>query len=855
MAEERSEQRAWDPTLIAAAGVGVVVAVWVLFASLSWLGRPFPGFLVLDNGIVASAGLTRWPATAGGAIYQQQVRAVDGLPIADGAALRDHVARAPAGTVFRYTLADADGERMLDVASRAFDSTDWLLLFGTYAFCGIGLCAMALCIRFLRGRDQLANGTSPALYLTGLFALTAIDLYGPSHWFRLHALAETLLAPAALHVALVFPRTARLLERRPRILWLPYGAAAALGVYYQIGLHDPDAYRWAHGIAQTAFGASLAVLVAMQVRHWMTAEDFESRQRVKVVAMGSALALGPQIVLALLSVLAGIQAPQNAMAFSGMLFPLSLAYAVLGQNLLGVDQVVRRTLHYAVLTLAVTGLYAGTVAIFDAAFRSAPSAGRGIFTLLIGPLSVMALLLLRDRVQSGIDRLFFRSAWDFRRVVETASERLASVADLSVIAVELQRAVADTLHPEWTAFYVRRAPDDELVCVDTSCPDPEIAETLLAAATSASLPCEGPDASLAVPFRVENGLAAVLLLGRRRSGRFYGGDDRRLLHTLANQGAVAIENALALEQLRVWNRDLEDKVATRTRDLADALHELRETQAQLVHREKMASVGQFVAGIAHEMNNPLAFIEGNLHFLRNYADALAGAVKSLEKAASAGEPERLAEIRREFDLDHVLEDLGGVLDGCAEGVERTTGLVRDLRTFSRLDQADVAAVDLHAALDSTLNLLRSRLIGITVERCYGELPPVECLAGQINQVFMNLLANAADAVGEGGRITVRTESCADDRVAIEVEDDGAGISPEHLERIFDPFFTTKEPGQGTGLGLAISYGIVVRHGGTLTVRSTPGAGSCFRVELALSWKGAEGSDPDPLLRSGPGPLA
>ncbi len=838
MAQERVEQRSWDPTLIAAATAAVVVALWVLVSSLSWLGRPFPGFLVLDNGIVASAGLTRWPATAGGTIYQQHVVAVDGVPVADGAAVRVHVARAPAGTAFRYTLADADGERTVDVASRRFDRTDWLLLFGTFAFSGLSLCAMALCIRFLRGRDRLANGTSPALYLVGIFALTGIDLYGPSQWFRLHAVAETLMAPAVLHLALVFPRTTRIVERRPWLLWLPYAAAAALGVYYQLGLYDPGAYRTAHGIAQTAFGVSLAVLVVLQVRHWMRAEDFESRQRVKVVAMGSALALGPLVILALFSAVAGVEAPQNAMAFTGMFFPLSLAYAVLGQNLLGVDQVLRRTLHYALLTLAVTGLYAGMVAIFDAAFRNSPAAGRGISTLLIGPLSVMALLLLRDRAQSGIDRLFFRSAWDFRRVVETTSAKLASVADLSVIAVEVQRAVADTLHPEWTAFYVRSAPDDELVCVDSSCPDPAIAETLLAAATEASLPCEGPEASLAVPFRVENGLAAVLLLGRRRSGRFYGGDDRRLLHTLANQGAVAIENALALEQLRVWNRDLEDKVATRTQDLAAALRELRETQAQLVHREKMASVGQFVAGIAHEMNNPLAFIDGNLHFLRSYADALAGAVTALEKAAAAGEPERLAEIRRDFDLDHVIEDLRGVLDGCAEGVERTTGLVRDLRTFSRLDQADVAAVDLHAALDSTLNLLRSRLIGISVERHYGALPAVECLAGQINQVFMNLLANAADAVGEGGRIVVRTSMGPDERVAIEVEDDGAGIPPEHVERIFDPFFTTKDPGQGTGLGLAISYGIVVRHGGALTVRSTSGAGSCFRVELPLRWSGA-----------------
>jgi signal transduction histidine kinase len=429
------------------------------------------------------------------------------------------------------------------------------------------------------------------------------------------------------------------------------------------------------------------------------------------------------------------------------------------------------------------------------------------------------------------------------------------VTDLSVISLELHRAVGETLHPEWMALYVRRVSDepwvgrgasaDELACVDSSCPDPRLAEALLGAVAAAAEPSEGAGGTLGVPFRVEGGLVAALLLGRRLSGRLYGGDDRRLLHTLANQGAVAIENALALEQLRELNRDLEDKVVERTRDLAQALRDLREAQAQLVHREKMASVGQFVAGIAHEMNNPLAFIEGNLHFVRSYTRSLAEALDGYEKEAATvvALRERLDEIRREHDVDHALEDLDGVLDGCAEGVARTTGLVRDLRTFSRLDHADVLFVDLHEALDSTLNLLRSRLVDVEVVRRYGELPPVECLAGQINQVFMNLLANAADAVGEGGRIEVRTAPAGPERVAVEVEDDGCGIAPEHLERIFDPFFTTKEPGQGTGLGLAISYGIVGRHGGALSVRSEAGRGSCFRVELPVRFAGDRGELP------------
>lgn len=284
-------------------------------------------------------------------------------------------------------------------------------------------------------------------------------------------------------------------------------------------------------------------------------------------------------------------------------------------------------------------------------------------------------------------------------------------------------------------------------------------------------------------------------------------------------------------QIGDLTHNLEGKVEQRTRELTDALRELRETQGQLVHQEKMASLGQFVAGIAHELNNPLSFVEGNLHFLREYVENLSGAIEAWE-AGSQG-PERVAAIREKFDLDHVRGDLEPVLEGCGEGLRRSIRLVKDLRTFSRVDDSDVLPVDLNEALDSTLNLLSSRLLGVQVEREYAALPPVECLAGQLNQVFVNLLANAADAVDGEGKIRVATACVGADRVAVEVEDDGCGIDPETLERIFDPFYTTKPVGQGTGLGLSISYGVVERHGGRLEARSTVGTGTCMRVELPL----------------------
>ena len=296
-----------------------------------------------------------------------------------------------------------------------------------------------------------------------------------------------------------------------------------------------------------------------------------------------------------------------------------------------------------------------------------------------------------------------------------------------------------------------------------------------------------------------------------------------------------LRNALALEQLRELNRSLEEKVEARSHALQQALDELRTTQSQLLHREKMASLGQFVAGIAHELNNPLNFIVGNFHYLQAYMRTLVATLQAYEDASREirlpALAERLRAIRVEQAVDVAIGDLKEVFAGCSEGIERATGLVRDLRTFSRPDRGEPVVIQLNDALDATLTLLRGPLSGCRVVRDFGELPAVECLAGQLNQVFMSLIANARDAVGGAGTAIVRTRALGGDRVAVEIEDDGCGLDPASIERVFDPFYTTKPVGKGTGLGLAISYGTVARHGGSIQVESEPGRGSTFRVEL------------------------
>jgi len=835
-----------DPVLFVASLVTIAISLIVLTESFAWIGKPFPGFLLLENKVVASAGLSHWPATDGGRIYQHEVITMDGLLVTDAASLHRYVNSISPETPIKYEF--KSGSKTFDqiVSTRLFDRFDYTLLFGSLLLNGLALCGTALMIRYLRGDDRLAAGSFPILFIAGLWSITAIDLYGPYRLFRIHALCETFLFAGATHMALVFPHPSKLIQKHPRILWALYGSAACLAATNQIGLYHPALYRSTHLLATSAFGASLVFFIASTIRWFVRPPSFEARQRVKILVLGTAASLTLPVGLTLGSTLTGGETPQNAMTFTGIFYPLSIGYAILRHNLLEVDVFVRRTFSYVMLTAIATLSYVTFAQSLDFLLEGSVLSNNRVLGYALTVLFLILLLPLRDRVQSGIDRIFFRTAYDFRRIVEDASEKLASVAELSVIANELSNTIHATLHPDGFILFVNR--NDTGVFTpfpeNTNIPSPgndivqklRVSEGLL----------DAEDGGLLLPFRAGGTLVAILALGRPLSGRIYGSDDRRLLQTLAHQGAVAIENAIALEQLRDLNRDLEAKVEERT-------EELREAHAHLVHREKMASLGQFVAGIAHEINNPLNFIQGNLHILREYVTILRNTLNRYEATTESLNDEmhnRMTEIRKDADLDEILKDIDSAFDGCTEGVERSTTLVNDLRTFSRLDQPDRMPADLQAAIESTLNLLRSKLTGIEVVKEFEDIPMVECLSGQINQVFLNLIANAADEMERGGTLTIRTFRVGDDRVAFEIQDTGNGIDAENLDKIFDPFFTTKEVGKGTGLGLAISYGVVSRHGGTLEVDSEPGRGTCFRFELPLKSSSPGETDRGELPKAG-----
>jgi len=314
------------------------------------------------------------------------------------------------------------------------------------------------------------------------------------------------------------------------------------------------------------------------------------------------------------------------------------------------------------------------------------------------------------------------------------------------------------------------------------------------------------------------------------------------INTLANSfnymAGQLRESFTALEKSNV---ELEDRVEKRTIELKTTLTELQRTQAQVIQSEKMSSLGQLVAGVAHEINNPVNFIHGNLVHVNEYIQNLLDLINLYQERSHNKDPE-IQEFIENIDLDFLIEDLPKTLSSMQVGANRIREIVLTLRNFSRLDEAEMKPVNIHEGIDSTLLILQHRLKArperpeIEVIKNYGDLPLVECYAGQLNQVFMNIISNAIDAIEENSslqsQITITTSLLNSEWVQIVIADNGTGISKDIQQQIFNPFFTTKPVGKGTGMGMSISYQIIVeKHGGKLECFSTPGDGTKFVIQI------------------------
>jgi signal transduction histidine kinase len=651
-----------------------------------------------------------------------------------------------------------------------------------------------------------------------------------------------LVGATTFHLFTTYPIEPDWVVRHSRIRWVPYCAAIALAALGVAGasLGLPAGMGMTLSMAFT-FAISLLSLGIVAYERGRAGEG-PVRDRANLMFLAAAVTFVPIVAIFSAEWVFRTPFPYYLTLLWAFIFPVAVGYGIIRRELFEMRNVARSSAAYGGASIAITGLFALLITSADALVARLNISFRW-FQVTFLFFAILAFNPLRNRLQALVDRFFDRDRETYRVAVREISEAMVSMLSLSEIADRILVALTDTMgveravvmmvddegrtlrtmasrgdweeesltveipadHPIWKHLWMRR---EDLSRVDFD-DEPDVESRELCRDVFDTIEVE-----LLVPILYGVDLLGVIAVGRKLSGDRLLADDRMLLRTLANQSSIAIENAKAFDEIAKLNETLEARVEERTA-------ELRDTQAQLVQAEKMKSLGQLVAGVAHELNNPIGFVHANLQLLDEYI------VKLVEGQ------------RAESDTERTRLAITKLLVRSREGTERVKKIVQDLRTFSRMDQAELQDADLHEEIDRTLALMDVRFKNaIAVERDYGDLPKVRCYPGQLNQVFLNLLMNACDAIEESGTIRIRTEPGVDG-VRLIFSDDGPGISEEVRGRIFDPFFTTKPVGMGTGLGLSLSHGIIERHGGRITVDSGPGRGTSFTIDLPLEAPPAE----------------
>ncbi len=863
--------------------LGLVVAVPVLVLSMQqsarWIGRTIPGFLLMENAVIASVSGHDWPHDKA-ALFHAEVDAVDDIPTATSADVYDRIAAAPAGTQFRYTLRRDGVTYERTVASRTFSVLDWVEVYVALFTIALSCFGTGIIVVLLQPALRSARVYCWTFVIGGVFSASATFLHdaGFPAWSRLYFFAEAFFPAAFIHLGMVFP-VDRLEARGRRLLpVVPYAIAGLLVGAKLRGLYAEPPDLTALRANYAFIAASFVFFLAAAIVAYRQNPDPSVRPRLRVVMLGVVVGSILSFTTFIENALGSGRIPMQLGVILAGCFFLATAYAIAKHDLFDVDRVVRQGFIYGTLSAIVVGTYA-VVLLLPAAIAPEQAA---VWRVPLGMTFVLVLALaldpLRRMVQDGVDRAFYRSRVDYRGAIDDLSEALTKLVELPEVVAHVTRVVVEALQVESASLGLFLAPDqppavwlrdpdghltrsegnDGLVALGRDLAEADRAGRADAVARLVDVRLdhqkrrvlERASATLALPLCVGERTVGVLLLGPRRSGKAFDFDDVGLLRTLAHQTAMALQNARAYEELAALTRELDARVRQRTDELhasndrlSAAYGELQRTQAKLVHSEKMSSLGQLVAGVAHELNNPASFVYGSLTNLTEYVQAFVEIVRAYEEVPVDDEHlrRRLSDLRDRHRLDYLVVEAPELLRICAEGSERIKSIVADLRAFARPGGTERSAVDVREGIESTLRLLQHRIAGagVTVTRDYRDVPRIEAAAGELNQVWMNLLANAVDAVrgAERPEIRIAIGRCTlDDRraVAVEIADNGAGIEARHVPRLFEPFFTTKPVGHGTGLGLSIAYGAVKDHGGEITVASAPGQGATFTTRLPVT---------------------
>jgi signal transduction histidine kinase len=824
---------------------GAAAAIWALLAmglSIFSLISPRPGpQLPVRTSIIAGVAVIHAmsePAARAGFEEGDQLLSIDGIPaiqaifdpVLESGKADTYQVLKPDGSVLSASLVPVrDGE--IDDARDALLQAGLLLVSALYL-------GVAISVWWTRPRSHeswplLLYCSTMSVLLSSAIRVDVIP------WAPTRVLATLpFLGATTFHLFTTYPVEPRWIRKRRRIRAIPYVIATLILISVVTESAMNLTPTW---IASAAFvfgvSTSIASLAILALGREQARREGRG-DRADLMLIAGLVSFLPALLALSAEWLVPTAMPWYLALLWVGVFPVAVGYAMVRRQKIEFRLAPRSSAAYGVATLAITGLYALTITFADELVARYGVNTRNVQVLLLF-LAILAFNPLRERLQGLVDRFFDRDRSRYRLAVGEISEAMVSMLSLEEIGDRILLALTDTMgvsramvmlfdetdrvlrpaawrgdwdahdvetgissdHPIWKSLWMRR---EELARGDFDDePDPEKRERCWDVYDSFEV-------ELLVPILFGVDLLGVIAVGRKLSGDHLASDDRQLLRTLANQSSIAIENAKAFDEIAKLNEELEMRVEERTR-------ELQETQTQLMQSEKLKSLGQLVAGVAHELNNPIGFVHANLQLIDEFVD----------KAATARDAGRSEE------ADRHRAAIKKLLGRSREGTERVKQIVQDLRTFSRMDRADLQRAQLTDEIDRTLALMEPRFKGaIEVVRDYQAIPEVLCFPGQLNQVFLNLLMNACDVLEEGGRITIRTRP-RQGGVLLEFEDSGPGIPENVQSRVFDPFFTTKEVGKGTGLGLSLSHGIIERHGGRIQIFSEVDQGACFRIELPL----------------------
>jgi len=791
---------------VAVAGLSLAITLTCTFNALLWINRPFPGFFVWPNLYVPPVGGPNWTGYDAQVPYEWRLISADDEPIETAKDVYALVRSEGPEEDLTYAFESPDsGTVEITVRTMRLRVVDFLWSLGSYLAIGSLLTLLGFAVYLIRPDRPGARAMLVASVIWGLYLVTSADMIGPA-WFQPLYLMLRAIAPAALvHLALSFPVQRRILDRR-WVLPAVYFCAAGLGVADTLTFEREFgifiALNDVHAAAMMVGGA---VLIGLLVHGLLFPPSAAARQRTKIAALGGVLAFLSPVAGYFISSVMGVSIPFNFLAIPLAIFPVAIGWAIVKDDLFEVDAIIRHAVAWAILTGLIAATYLGTVGLLEVWFAGRSSRVAQLFFLLA---LVAALNPLRNQVQAALDYLFARDVYDYRKIVDEASQALATMLDLDAVVERVLNTITGTTHVEFGAVWLRAEGGGYRLQAQAGHAAASLPKELEGGSPllrrvarkpqhilgeEALVGRDEPPADqllrlgtrLLVPMTFERRVVGLIALGAKRSGRFFSGEDLALMRTLANQGAVAVQNARSVHTLKRVNQ------------------ELRDAQSRLIEAERFAAIGELSALVAHGIRNPLAGI----------------------KAAA-----QYAEL--DLPSDHPLHE--NIADIITE-VDKLEGRIKALLDFARPFEPHPAPCDVAQIVRDALASLRNQISahGINVVTDFDpELPQAHLDFAQIEQVLLALMSNAIEAMPRGGRLAVSTQRTdGGRRLRITVADTGAGIHPTQLPHLFDLFVTGKP--SGTGLGLAFAKKIVELHGGRIAATSELALGSQFIIELPI----------------------